>query len=828
MPSQADANLSALSALIENTTDYIWAVDIDGRLTVFNRAWRQYVEAAYGRQPEVGMLLEDLAPPEGAALGRLLCERARTEGSFRTEFSLAGGRGLALSVSRIEVGGKMTGVFVFGASTVRDLSARDESCEGQALLASIVASSSDAVYATNLDGAIVSWNPGAEAIFGYPAGEIIGRNIASLARPGRSQAVASSLKMVAEGRHVGPYDTLLRGKDGSEIDVSLLISPIRDANGNVTGAASIARDIRRRRHFERELEITEKKYRAIFDGAVEGMFQDSPQGKPEAVNQAAARILSYDSPKDLVSTVQDISRDVWADQKEFARYSRQLDEHGAIQGFECQLKRKDGVIIWASVSARNVCGADGRILCREGFLTDITRRKMVEKALQEAENTIRSLAFYDPLTGLPNHSMLVEKLRLAQVASAQNGRWQAMILIDVDNFKALEEILGNRTANLLLQEVARRLAACARETGIVGRWGGDQFVAILPDLSGLAAEAAGQASHCGENILAAVNQAYAVGNHEYCATASIGITVFGGQPDSTDEILQQADIALHHAKAGGGNRLCLFSPALQAAVSARAALEDDLRQAIKAGQFLLYYQPQVEQGRLTGAEALLRWNHPRRGMVMPEEFIPLAEESRLILPLGDWVLETACGQIAAWKGRLPSGDFTVAVNISALQFRQPEFVDQVQKVIARTGAIPDNLRLELTESILVDDIEDVVGKMNHLSSLGLRFSLDDFGTGYSSLAYLKRLPLDRLKIDQSFVRDILEDSASSAIARAIILLGRAMHLPVIAEGVETEEQRNFLADLGCNSFQGNFYSRPLSLEQFEAFLQSSEGMHGPD
>jgi EAL domain-containing protein (putative c-di-GMP-specific phosphodiesterase class I) len=282
--------------------------------------------------------------------------------------------------------------------------------------------------------------------------------------------------------------------------------------------------------------------------------------------------------------------------------------------------------------------------------------------------------------------------------------------------------------------------------------------------------------------------------------------------------LQQADIAMYQAKGAGRNTVRFFAPALQAAVTARAAMEEDLRLAIKSDQFLLYYQPQVCRGVPFGCEALIRWMHPQRGLQMPGEFIPLAEESGLIVPLGDWVLEAACRQTVVWADREETAHLAVAVNISARQFRQPEFVKHVLAAIDRSGANPKSLMLELTESVLVDNVEEVIAKMTELKSHGLKFSLDDFGTGYSSLSYLKRLPLDELKIDLSFIRDALKNPSGGAIVQAIISLGRAMSLPVIAEGVETEEQRKFLAGLGCHAFQGYLFSRPLTVEDFERLL----------
>ena len=412
-------------------------------------------------------------------------------------------------------------------------------------------------------------------------------------------------------------------------------------------------------------------------------------------------------------------------------------------------------------------------------------------------------------------------------AQARRDTRGAVLVIDLDNFKTLNDTLGHKTGDLLLQEVALRLTHCIREADTVARLGGDEFVVILEDLSGGREEAAAQAKMVAEKILGAVSQGYVLAGRECLSTSSIGITVFGDRTDNIDDVMQQADIAMYQAKSAGRNTLRFFAPALQAAINARASMEDDLRQAIGTGQFRLYYQPQVESGALIGAEALLRWNHPERGFLPPAEFISLAEETGLILPLGDWVLETACLQIAAWSKRKETAQITVGVNISARQLRQPDFVEQVLRAIERTGANPKKLDLELTESMLVENIEEVIAKMTVLKSHGLRFSLDDFGTGYSSLSYLKRLPLDTLKIDRAFVHDMLVDMTSGAIAQTVISLSKAMGLSVIAEGVETEQQREFLAGLGCNAFQGYLFSRPLPIEEFELLRDIAETVFEP-
>ena len=445
------------------------------------------------------------------------------------------------------------------------------------------------------------------------------------------------------------------------------------------------------------------------------------------------------------------------------------------------------------------------------------RRERELQQLKEAHDEITNLAFFDPLTGLPNRRLLLDRLRQTLAASIRSNRKRALLFVDLDDFKTLNDTLGHHIGDLLLQEVARRIIANIRETDTVARLGGDEFVVLLQDLGETPEDAAAQAKNVAEKILATIHEPYLLDGRECRSSSSIGITVFGNPEDSTNEVLQQADIAMYQAKAAGRNTLHFFAPALQAAVNARAAMEEDLRQSIRANDFELYYQAQVDHGVVTGAEALVRWKHAKRGLLPPDDFIPLAEQTGLILSLGDWVLETACKQIAAWAVK-DTAHLTVAVNISARQLLNPDFVQSVLATLARTGADPHNLKLELTESMFVQDLEDVITKMTLLKSHGVRFSLDDFGMGYSSLAYLRRLPLDQLKIDQEFVRDILVDPSSGAIAQSIISLSKAMGLSVIAEGVETEGQRDFLAQLGCHSFQGFLFSGPLPFKEFQILL----------
>ena len=451
-------------------------------------------------------------------------------------------------------------------------------------------------------------------------------------------------------------------------------------------------------------------------------------------------------------------------------------------------------------------------------------------ARKTAQDEIRQLAFYDPLTHLPNRRLLIDRLNHAMTASIRSKLHGALLFIDLDNFKNINDTLGHDQGDLLLQQVAERLSSCVRVGDTVARQGGDEFVIMLLNLSEAAQEAAIQTEAIGEKIREILDRPFHFAGHIHHNTASIGATLFDGDIESTDEHLKRADLAMYQAKAAGRNTLRFFESDMQATVTLRAALETDLRQGLQDQQFLLYYQAQIDDvGRVTGAEALVRWQHPIRGFTSPAEFIPFAEETGLILPLGRWVLETACWQLAAWSQETATVHLTMAVNVSARQFRQANFVEQVVELLDRTGANPQKLKLELTESMLLDNLEQIITKMNALKVLGVGFSLDDFGTGYSSLSYLKRLPLDQVKIDKSFVRDVFTDPHDAAIIRTIVALAQSLDLSVIAEGVETEPQRDFLANNGCHAYQGYLYSRPLPLHQFESLnLAHRKEMNGPN
>ena len=422
----------------------------------------------------------------------------------------------------------------------------------------------------------------------------------------------------------------------------------------------------------------------------------------------------------------------------------------------------------------------------------------------------------------------MDRLQQALATSARHQRSGALLLLDLDNFKTLNETRGHDSGDNLLLQVAHRLRNCVHEDDTVARQGGDEFVVVLEDLGDNPEEAAARSEEVGQRILTALREPYVLNGAAHHSSLSMGVTIFSGMRETVDELLKRADLALYQAKNAGRDTLRFYDPQMQAAVSARAALELDMRIGLAQGQFELYYQPQIDRGRITGAEALLRWRHPRDGFVSPAHFIPLAEETGLILPLGEWVLQAACAQLARWARHADLAGLGLAVNVSPRQFHQAGFVAQVLAALASSGAQGPQLKLELTEGLLLQDVEDTIEKMGQLKGYGVGFSLDDFGTGYSSLAYLKRLPLDQLKIDQSFVRDVLTDPNDAAIARTVVALGTSLGLRVIAEGVETEAQREFLERHNCHAWQGYLFSPPVPVAEFEALVRKTNGVDAQD
>lgn len=475
-------------------------------------------------------------------------------------------------------------------------------------------------------------------------------------------------------------------------------------------------------------------------------------------------------------------------------------------------KRKNGEIYpeWITITA--VLAEGGKTNNYVAIFSDITERK-------QAEQQIHQLAFYDPLTGLPNRRLLMDRLQQAFAASARSEQHGAVIFMDLDHFKTLNDTRGHDMGDLLLIEVAQRTQTCVREGDTVARLGGDEFVIVLESLSPHAHEAATQAELVAEKIRATLIHPFQLKHVVHYSTPSLGIALFLAHQENIDDLLKHADTAMYQAKTAGRNAIRFYDPAMQAALEARIGLEAALRMAITHQQFELYYQIQVNAKRQpVGVEALLRWHHHEQ-LITPNEFIPLAEDTGLIVSIGQWVLQTACTQLKTWQNAPETRSLTLAINVSAKQFHQADFVVEMQRILQNSGANPALLKLELTESTVLSDVEDVIQKMLELKRMGVSFSMDDFGTGYSSLSYLKRLPLDQIKIDQSFVRDIATNQNDAAIVQTIIAMSEALGLNVIAEGVETEAQREFLDLRGCHAFQGYLFGKPETQAAFEQRLR---------
>jgi diguanylate cyclase (GGDEF)-like protein/PAS domain S-box-containing protein len=660
------------------------------------------------------------------------------------------------------------------------------------------------------DGTTRYWNKASELLYGFTAEEAIGRNLRDLIIPppmreGVRQAMA---QMFQTHEAIPAGELVLQHKDGSPVPVFSSHAFVQ-APGRLPEMFCVDIDLSARYRAEAELSIAATAFEAQ-----ESVVVTDPSQRILRVNKAFTQSLGYSDTEVLGHTLARFKSERDTDVY-FAVIQQALRRSGKWAG-EIWSKRKNGEVFpqWVNINA--VYDAVGEVRYFVATLSDITLRKA-------AEEQIRQLAFYDPLTELPNRRLLMDRLQRALAASERNKCTGALLFIDLDNFKILNDTRGHDKGDLLLRQAAQRLSACIRDCDTVARLGGDEFLVVLESLDSTVAVAAADVRAVGEKIVAELNRPYQLGDFDFNSTASVGIALYSGLSLPMDELLKQADLAMYQAKAAGRNGMRFFDPAMQAVVNARAALEGDLRLAIVQQQFELHYQPQVgEQGRITGAEALLRWPHPGRGMVSPASFIPLAEDTGHILPLGRWVLEVACQQLVAWAQQPLLAGLVLAVNVSARQFREADFVASVLAVLGATGANPRRLKLELTESMLVDSLEDMVGKMVALQAYGIGLSLDDFGTGYSSLAYLKRLPLDQLKIDQSFVRDVLTDPSDAAIARTVVALAQNLGLDVIAEGVETLAQKEFLAQCGCHAYQGYLFSRALPAAQFVEFVRIFE------
>ena len=658
-------------------------------------------------------------------------------------------------------------------------------------------------YDTRLD--ITYCNERFASIVQKDIDEITGSEIGSLMNLAISKASIKTLQ-----GEVVQYTGHYKGsQDSSDLWIEMTCAPYRDITEAIAGGVAIVRDITEAKKAEELLRIN-----AIAFETQLAMIVTTPDFVILRVNRAFTRLTGY-SALELVGQTPGLFGSGRHDKKFFMAIRKTLAKTGSWQG-EIWNRRKNGMIEaeWVTISA--VTTPEGKITHFVGTLSDITENK-------DAMAEIHRLAYYDPLTHLPNRRLLQDRLEQELSASSRNGLHGAILFLDLDNFKALNDTRGHNAGDQLLIEVARRLRSEVKDGDVVGRLGGDEFVVLLDNLSAEADEAAMQAKLVGENLLNVLACTYNLDGYEFHCSTSIGIRLFREQ-ETVDELLRHADLAMYQAKTAGRNTLRFFDPLMQTMVTARVEMEKDLRNALEQNQLQLYFQSQVHRNRqIVGAEILLSWRHPERGIVLPLEFIHLAERTSLILPIGLWVLESACSTLKSWQDDQNTRSLQLAVNVSARQFRHPDFVSQVKQVILSSDIKPDLLKLELTESLVLDNINDTILKMHELREMGVRFSLDDFGTGYSSFSYLTQLPFDQLKIDRSFVSNIGVKSTDAIIVQTIIGMAKNLGIEVIAEGVETDEQRTFLAQHGCPVFQGYLFSRPVPIERFEQLVSRERG-----
>jgi diguanylate cyclase (GGDEF)-like protein/PAS domain S-box-containing protein len=663
----------------------------------------------------------------------------------------------------------------------------------------MVRTSLDGFWMTDRNGKFLEVNDAYCQLIGYSREELLGmtiHDVETLTLPEVIDRHIENIVAVGSDR----FETRNRCKDGRILTI--------EASANYSSACGdqlycFIRDMTKRIEGEDALRLAG----SVFHNMEEGVLVADSNASIIAVNPAFTAITGY-TPNEAVGNNTRLLSSGKHPTEFYQEMWQQLLNKGSWAG-EIWDKRKSGEIYpkWLTISA--VRNEKNEIFQYVAIFSDITARK-------KAEDEILNLAFYDALTQLPNRRLLLERFHSALSKSARNHLYGAVLFLDMDRFKNLNDTLGHDYGDQLLIEVAHRIHAHVREVDTVARFGGDEFVILVEEVSVNAEDAWQKIALIAEKLRVVLSAPYYLKGHEHHSSPSIGVSLYCGNEESVDVLLKQADMAMYQAKDAGRNAVCLFDPAMQHAVETYAALDADLRHALHSRQLLLYYQLQVcDEHRPLGAEVLLRWMHPERGMIMPGQFIPIAEESTLILDIGHWVLEAACKQLAAWAKNPQMCKLTLAVNVSAQQFRQSDFVGKVTELVRSYGIRRALLKLELTESVFVNDVADVVAKMHALKNLGVKLSMDDFGTGYSSLSYLKQLPLDQLKIDQSFVCDIATNSNDALMVQTIIDMAQNFRLDVIAEGVETEEQLELLKRKGCMNFQGYLFSKPVSVEEFE-------------
>lgn len=694
--------------------------------------------------------------------------------------------------------------------TRRQLAERDQ------MFHLISENAADMIAVIDRDGHRLYNSPSYHRILGYSPEELKATSSIEQVHPddrARILAAVEKARLTGQGERV---EYRMRHKDGSWRILESTACTIRNEKNEVDKFVIVNRDVTERKRSEElllhnsALQHAAEKYRIIFEDAVVGIFQMTADGRPLNVNRALAHIHGYNSPEQFIAEMSNLFDELFVNPGEIDELKRTLEDNGVVRGAEIEVRCRDGAKKWVLMSIRAVRHSDGNILVHEGTLEDITDRKV-------AENRVQFLAYYDPLTGLANRTLLQDRLAKALAGSRRRKDKVALLFIDLDRFKTINDSLGHSSGDLLLREVADRLRSQSREQDTVARVGGDEFIMVLSDVKDLT-----DAAVAAERIMDMMTAEFVLQGHSFTVNCSMGISIFPEHGADNETLIKNADAAMYSAKEAGRDNYRFFTEDMNAEATERLTLEHALRVALEKQELFLMYQPQMDMvtGAIVGWEALLRWQHPEFGPISPDRFMRIAENTRLILPIGAWVLRTACSQARKWQEEgLCSG--TIAVNVSAVQFRQQGFRELVGDVLREAGLAPHFLELELTESLLLDNLDMTSSVLRDLKLMGVKLAIDDFGTGYSSLSYLKQFPFSKLKIDRSFICDVAENPDDAAIATAIISMAKSLGLKVIAEGVETESQMSFLRALRCDEIQGYYFSKPLTVDEAYAKLRGS-------